>query len=128
VILLSLPVLRTSLIAPDPDNSPQQQAYNYLIQGNTDVYFGWYPLSHFFSQNKSLTSIEIPIWVGMQRPTGINFSDAHFPKGSKYLATCLVGYGSIALKPYLGNMNEVPSKKELSHWRLFEVKGKKPTR
>ena len=124
VILLSLPVLRTSLIAPDPDNSPHQQAYNYLMQGNTDVYFAWYPLSHYFSQNKSLTSIEIPIWVGMQRPTGISFSDSHFPKGSKYLATCLVGYGSVALRPYLGKMNEVPSKNELSQWRLFEVEGK----
>lgn len=120
-VIVLLVSLRSSLNAPDIENSPQQQAYNYLKNGNKDIYFGWYPISHALHDNSNLTSFEVPIWVGMSRNYDFAFSNNHFPLKANIFATCQIGYGSQALKPFLGELHEIQVPLELSHWRLFKI-------
>jgi hypothetical protein len=125
-LVLVLPNVRQSKSLPSTDSdSPQQQAYDYLSKGNKDVYFGWYPIAHLLANGQNVSCIETTIWVGMTRPDEIDFSIDHFPEGSKYLATCYVGYGRTVLQQYLGTLDEVPSPLELSGWRLFEIRDRK---
>ena len=120
-LVLLLPLARTvKSFDQDPNFSPQLQAFNYLSKGNTDVYFGWYPVSHALFDKSNLTCIEVPTWVVMNLPDEIHFGKNHFPGGAKYLATCHVGYGSTALQYYLGKLEEVKAPPELSGWRLFQ--------
>jgi len=120
-LVLILPLARRAKsFDQDPNSSPQLQAFNYLYKGNTDVYFGWYPVSHALFDKSNLTCIEVPTWVGMNLPDEIDFSKNHFPEGAKYLATCHAGYGSTVLKYYLGKLEEVKAPPELSGWRLFQ--------
>lgn len=118
-----LPSLKLARSLPSSTKgSPHQQAFEYLQTGKKDVYFGWYPISHIKYSGDNYTSIEVPTWVGMNHPNAIKFSLDSIPDGSKYLATCHVGYGSIILQNYLGKLEEVPAPSELSKWRLFEMK------
>ena len=124
--LMLLPLVRQAKSAPsDIVASPHQQAFSYLERGETDVYFGWYPLSHIFHSGKIFSNIEVPTWVGMTRPEDIDFSKDHFPPNAKYLATGSTGYGSFILQRYLGPLKEVPAPPELSSWRLYEPVGEK---
>ena len=121
-LLMSFPVARRAKsFHNDPAISPQMQAYDYLSKGKRDVYFGWYPVAHAMHDKANLTCIEVPTWVGMNLPDEIHFDSTHFPEGAKYLATCIVGYGSTTLQKYLGSLEEVSSPSELSHWRLFKI-------
>ena len=120
--LLLLPTLRTAKGLPtSTKNAPQQQSFDYLKSGKTDVYFGWYPISHILHSGENFTSIEVPTWVGMNQPDKITFDLSHIPKGAKFLATSPAGYGSTMLRQYIGDLVEVPAPKELSSWRLFEI-------
>ena len=120
--LLMIPILRTAKALPtSTENSPQQQSFDYLKSGKTDVYFGWYPISHILHSGENFTSIEVPTWVGMNQPDKITFDLSHIPKGAKFLATSPAGYGSTMLRQYIGDLVEVPAPKELSSWRLFEI-------
>jgi hypothetical protein len=120
-LVLLLPLVRTAKsFDQDPNFSPQLQAFNYLSKGNTDVYFGWYPVSHALFDKSNLTCIEVPTYIVMNLPDEIDFSKNHFPEGAKYLATCHVGYGSGVLQYYLGKLEEVKAPPELSGWRLFQ--------
>ena len=120
--LILLPSIRTAKGLPNStENAPHQQAFDYLESGKTDVYFGWYPISHLLHSGENLTSIEVPIWVGMNQPDKIKFDLSHIPKGAKFLATSPTGYGSTMLKQYIGDLNEVPAPKELSSWRLYSI-------
>jgi hypothetical protein len=122
-LLFMLPTLRTARALPTSTvHSPHQQAFEYLKTGKKDVYFGWYPISHLLYSGDNLTSIEVPTWVGMNQPDAINFDLSHIPEGAKYLATSPTGYGSTMLEQYIGDLKEVASPKELSSWRLFEIK------
>ena len=121
--LLSLPVVRYASKSPSIEKSPYQQAYDYLSNGNKDIYFGWYPLPHALYDGSNLTSIEVPIWVGMARGFDFAFNKDHFPHDADVFATCHVGYGSTALTPFLGELVEIETPTELSHWRLFKIKG-----
>ena len=103
------------------EDSPHQQAFEYLENGKDDVFFGWYPISHLLHSGKSYSCIEVPTWVGMNQPEAISYSRNHMPTGTKFLATCHVGYGSHVLQHYLGPLKEVSSPNELSAWRLFEL-------
>ena len=49
------------------------------------------------------------------------FNIDHFPKNVEVFATCKAGYGSTALKPFLGSIEEIKAPPELSHWRLFKI-------
>ena len=119
-LVLCLPFLRLSRSGPQNTNdSPHQQAFDYLKSGKKDVYFGWYPISHLMLERKNYTCIETPTWVGMTKPEAIDFSIKHFPKDAEYLATGPAGYGSTILRQYLGELEEVPAPPELSSWRLF---------
>ena len=121
--LILLPTIRTAKGLPSStENAPHQQSFDYLSSGKEDVYFGWYPISHLLYSGKNLTSIEVPIWVGMNQPDKINFDLSHIPKGTKFLATSPTGYGKTMLKQYIGDLVEVPAPDELSSWRLFEIK------
>ena len=120
--LLLIPTLRiASGLRSSTENAPQQQSFDYLKSGKTDVYFGWYPISHILHSGENFTSIEVPTWVGMNQPDKIKFDLSHIPKGAKFLATSPTGYGSTMLEQYIGDLVEVPSPKELSSWRLFEI-------
>lgn len=123
-IFLSLPVARYASKSPNIENSPYQQAYDYLSNGNTDIYFGWYPISHALYDGSNYTSLEVPIWVGMARNFDFAFDKDHFPIGADVLATCHAGYGENALVPFLGELEEIDAPLELSHWRLFKIKGR----
>jgi len=124
--LCTLPLVRISKSAPNNTlSSPQQQAFDYLKSGKDDVYFGWYPIAHILHSGKAPTSIEVPIHLSESMPKDVDFSINHFPEGSKYLATCHVGYGGNILQQYLGNLDEVSSPLELSEWRLFEIRDRK---
>ena len=121
--LILLPSIRTAKGLPNStENAPHQQAFDYLESGKADVYFGWYPISHILYSGKNFTSIEVPTWVGMNQPDRIKFDLSHIPKGAKFLATSPTGYGSTMLKQYIGDLVEVPAPKELSSWRLYEIK------
>ncbi|MDC0368096.1 hypothetical protein OAN13_00185 [Opitutales bacterium] len=121
--LIILPIFRIAKGLPSSiESAPQQQSYDYLKSGNNDVYFGWYPISHLLHSGENLTSIEVPTWVGMNQPDKVKFDLSHIPKGAKFLATSPTGYGSTMLEQYIGDLVEVPSPKELSNWRLFEIK------
>ena len=76
----------------------------------------------FCTRVKTSPSIEVPTWVGMNQPDKIKFDLSHIPKGAKFLATSPTGYGSTMLEQYIGDLVEVPAPKELSNWRLFEIK------
>jgi hypothetical protein len=122
--LVLLPSIRTAKGLPNStENAPHQQSFNYLESGKTDVYFGWYPISHILYSGKNFTSIEVPTWVGMNQPDKIKFDLSHIPKGAKFLATSPTGYGGTMLKQYIGDLKEVPAPKELSSWRLYAIKG-----
>ena len=99
--LLSLPAARYAMKSPKIENSPYQQAYDYLNNGNKDIYFGWYPISHALYDGSNFTSLEVPIWVGMARNFDFAFSKDHFPIGVDVFATCHAGYGENALVPFL---------------------------
>ena len=58
----------------------------------------------------------------MTKPHEIDYSISHFPIGAKFLATSPTGYGTTALKQYLGPLEEVQTKESLSNWRLYKVK------
>ena len=121
--LILLPSLRTARgLPPSTENAPHRQSFDYLSSGKKDVYFGWYPISHLLYSGKNLTSIEVPIWVGMNQPDRIKFDLSHIPKGTRFLATSPTGYGKTMLKQYIGDLVEVPAPDELSSWRLFEIK------
>lgn len=118
-----MPSIRTAKGLPNStENAPHQQAFDYLESGKSDIYFGWYPISHLLYSGENFTSIEVPTWVGMNQPDKIKFDLSHIPKGAKFLATSPTGYGSMMLKQYIGDLVEVPAPKELSSWRLFEIK------
>lgn len=120
--LFGLPVLRIATSLPDSTSeSPHQQAFEYLKKGNDDIFFGWYPISHLLHSGKNYSCIEVPTWVGMNKPDAIDYSVSHFPNNAKYLATCHTGYGSFVLQQYLGELKEHSSPRELSSWRLFEL-------
>ena len=120
--LLLIPILRIAKGLPSStENAPQQQSFDYLKSGETDVYFGWYPISHILHSGENFTSIEVPTWVGMNQPDKITFDLSHIPKGAKFLATSPTGYGSTMLEQYIGDLVEVPAPNELSSWRLFEI-------
>ena len=120
--LILLPSLRTARgLPPSTENAPHRQSFDYLSSGKKDVYFGWYPISHLLYSGKNLTSIEVPIWVGMNQPDRIKFDLSHIPKGTRFLATSPTGYGKVMLKQYIGDLVEVPAPDELSSWRLFEI-------
>ena len=122
-LLILLPSIRTAKGLPSSTaNAPHQQAFDYLESSKTDVYFGWYPISHLLYSGENFTSIEVPTWVGMNQPDKIKFDLSHIPKGAKFLATSPAGYGSTMLKQYIGDLVEVPAPKELANWRLFEIK------
>ena len=121
VVLLLLPVARYAIKSPNIKDSPYQQAYKYLKEGNKDIYFGWYPIAHALYDGSNYTSFEVPIWVGMAKNFDFAFNIDHFPKNVEVFATCKVGYGSTALKPFLGSIEEIKAPPELSHWRLFKV-------
>lgn len=124
--LLMLPLVRQAKSAPDNvRDSPHYQAFNYLRSGKTDVYFGWYPLSHIFHSGEIFSNIEVPTWAGMTRPNDIDYSEKHFPPNAKFLATGSTGYGSYVLQRYLGPLKEVSAPPELSNWRLYETVEKK---
>ena len=124
--LSTLPLVRISKTAPNNTlSSPQQQAFDYLKSGKDDVYFGWYPIAHILHSGKAPTSIEVPMHLSESMPKDFDFSINHFPEGSKYLATCYVGYGRTLLQQYLGTLDEVSSPLELSEWRLFEIRDRK---
>ena len=54
--LLLFPILRTAKTLPSStENSPQQQSFDYLKSGKTDVYFGWYPISHILHSGENFT-------------------------------------------------------------------------
>jgi len=121
--LILLPSIRTAKGLPNStENAPHQQSFNYLESGKTDVYFGWYPISHLLHSGENFTSIEVPTWVGMNQPDKIKFDLSHIPSGAKFLATSPSGYGSTMLKQYIGDLVEVSAPNELSSWRLFEIK------
>tara|TARA_B100001093_G_scaffold361571_1_gene346297 strand:- start:585 stop:2114 length:1530 start_codon:yes stop_codon:yes gene_type:complete len=121
--LILLPSIRTAKGLPtSTENAPHQQSFDYLESGKKDVYFGWYPISHLLHSGENFTSIEVPIWVGMNQPDKIKFDLSHIPKGAKFLATSPTGYGSTMLKQYIGDLIEVPAPEELSSWRLYEIK------
>ncbi len=118
-----MPSIRTAKGLPSSmDNAPHQQSFDYLKSGKSDIYFGWYPISHLLYSGENFTSIEVPTWVGMNQPDKIKFDLSHIPKGAKILATSPAGYGSTMLKQYIGDLVEVPAPKELSSWRLFDIK------
>ena len=120
--LILVPSIRTAKALPSStDNSPHQQAFNYLKSGKKDIYFGWYPISHILHSGDNFTSIEVPTWIGMNQPKSINFDLSHIPFGAKYLATSPTGYGNTMLEQYIGKLKEVPTTKNLSSWRLFEI-------
>jgi hypothetical protein len=121
--LILLPIFRTARGLPSStENTPHQQSFDYLKSGKDDIYFGWYPISHLLYSGENFTSIEVPTWVGMNQPDKIKFDLNHIPKGAQFLATSPAGYGSHMLKQYIGDLVEVPAPKELSNWRLFEIK------
>lgn len=123
--IVLLPTLRTSQgCKKDPHKGPQQLAYEYLVAGNEDVYFGWYPISHLLYSGSNLTCIEVPTWGAYSLLDVIDFSSSHFPGSAKYLATGPGGFGSTILEHYLGELEEVTSPQELSGWRLFQIKSK----
>lgn len=119
--LLSLPLARYAMKSPKIENSPYQQAYDYLSNGNQDIYFGWYPIPHALYDGSNYTSLEVPIWVGMARNFDFAFNKDHFPKGADVFATCHAGYGESALVPFLGDLEEIQTVPELSQWRLFKI-------
>jgi hypothetical protein len=120
--LVLIPIFRTAKGLPcSTENAPHQQSFDYLKSGKTDVYFGWYPISHILYSGENFTSIEVPTWVGMNQPDKIKFDLSHIPKGAKYLATSPTGYGSSMLPQYIGELDEVDSPIELSKWRLYKI-------
>jgi len=121
--LILLPSLRTAKALPtSTDNAPHKQSFDYLSSGNDDVYFGWYPISHLLYSGVNLTSIEVPIWVGMNQPDKIKFDLSYIPKSAKFLATSPTGYGCKTLEQYLGDLTEVPAPIGLSNWRMYKLK------
>lgn len=123
--IILLPIFRICRSLPtSTKGAPHQQAFDYLMAGKSDVYFGWYPISHVLHSGKNITCIEVPTWVGMNKPKSINFDMKHIPHKVKYLATGMTGYGSTVLKQYLGELEEVDRPPELSGWRLYEIKDK----
>ncbi len=122
ICLLFLPSVRRSKASPNISESAHQQAYNYLKKGNNDIFFGWYPIAHVLANEENLTSLEIPIWVGMSKPEYIHFSLDDFPNNSSVFATCHIGYGMTVLQNYLGELVEISPPDELDKWRLFKAK------
>ena len=118
---LCLPTLRVAKSIILVNDSPHNQAFEYLKSGNEDVYFGWYPISHLLANGENYTSIEVPTWVGMTKQNDLSFNQDHFPEKAKFLATCKTGYGSIMLEQYLGKLEEVDPPSKLSLWRLFRI-------
>jgi hypothetical protein len=118
--LCTLPTIRISKSTPkSTDNSPHQQAFNYLKNGKNDIFFGWYPISHLLHRGKAYTSIEVPIHLSETMPENVEFSRAHFPEGTEFLATGPSGIGPWMLQPYIGVLTEIDKHKELSNWRLY---------
>ena len=67
--LILLPSIRTAKGLPNStENAPHQQSFDYLESGKTDVYFGWYPISHLLHSGENFTSIEVPT-LGRHEPT-----------------------------------------------------------
>ena len=111
-LLFVLPVLRLARALPSTSSdSPHQQAYNYLKSGKTDVYFGWYPISHFLYDRSNIPCIEAPIWVGMNQPERIKFDLSLIPSEAIFLATSPTGYGKAMLPQFIGQLKDCPSPK-----------------
>ena len=105
-----IPILRIATSLPSStENAPHQQSFDYLKSGKTDVYFGWYPISHILHSGENFTSIEVPTWVSMNQPDKITFDLSHIPKDAKFLAPSPTGYGSTMLEQYIGDLVEVPN-------------------
>jgi hypothetical protein len=119
--LLLLPTLRESLGSKkDPKQGHHQIAYDYLVEGNEDVYFGWFPISHLLYSGNNVTCIEVPTWGAYSLFDVIDFSLTHFPENAKYLATGPGGFGSIMLRRYIGELEEIKPLKSLPGWRLYK--------
>jgi hypothetical protein len=120
-LLLLLPTLRESLGSKkDPKQGHHQIAYDYLVEGNEDVYFGWFPISHLLYSGNNVTCIEVPTWGAYSLFDVIDFSLTHFPENAKYLATGPGGFGSIMLRRYIGELEEIKPLKSLPGWRLYK--------
>ena len=123
--LVLLPTFRIAKGLPSStEGSPQQQSFDYLQSGKNDVYFGWYPISHILYSGDNYTSIEVPIWVGMNQPDAISFDLGHIPQNAIYLATSPTGYGRTMLEQYIGKLEECSPPEELSSWRLYRIEAK----
>ena len=57
--LCTLPAIRISKsTSKSTDNSPHQQAFNYLKNGKNDIFFGWYPISHLLHTGRAYLQLK----------------------------------------------------------------------
>lgn len=122
LILATTPFRVAKSISAKIEDSPQNQAYQYLKKGHSDIYFAWYPISHYFAENTIYSGLEVPTWVGMALPEKINFDQSHFPDNANIIALCKQApYGKSAIQRSIGRTIRIEDRKTLTNWRLFKI-------
>ena len=120
--LCTLPAIRISKsTTKSTDNSPHQQAFNYLKMVKK-ISFLVGTLSPIFYIQGELT-LQLKYQYISLKPCqkNVQFSTTHFPEGTKILATGPSGIGPWMLQPYIGVLTEIDKPKVLSNWRLYSL-------
>ena len=122
ILLLISPLRVAKSIDSNIENSPNNQAFKYLQKGNDNIYFGWYPISHYFHENKFYSSLSLPTYMAIISPEKCTFNRSHLPPNTEYIALLKdVPYGQLAVKEYIGDIEISDNIEELSHWSIFKI-------
>lgn len=123
LVLAISPIRLAKSISTNLEESPNNQAFRYLEDGNEEIYFGWYPISHYFSEGKFYSSLSLPTYMAISTPEKCYFNEGHLPKNSKYVALLKKApYGGTAIKKYIGDIEKTEDIEALSLWSIFRIK------
>lgn len=121
-LLLVTPIRTARAIPENIEHSPNNQAYQYLKNGYSDIYFAWYPISHYFVEKEVYSGLEVPTWVGLAFPNKIKFDVSHFPIDAEFIALCnKTTYGRSAIERSIGKLIKIEDRKNLANWSLYKI-------
>jgi hypothetical protein len=121
--VLAITPLRIAKSVPENiKESPNNQAYQYLKNGHSDIYFAWYPISHYFAEKAIYSGLEVPTWVGLASPNKIKFDTSHFPIDAELIALCdKTTYGRSAIERSIGKLIKIEDRENLENWSLYKI-------
>ena len=126
LVLISITPLRIAKsVSLKIQDSPNNQAYQYLKKGHSDIYFAWYPISHYFAEKIIYSGLEVPTWIGLASPNKVKFDISHFPIGTELIALCnKTTYGRSAIERNIGKLIRIEDRKNLENWNLYKINEK----